>query len=73
LAFCIPINLAILWAYRKRRQQLKLQLSTGNTAAKAKADRIERRLLIFAVLTFLGHILIAIMLVSKKRAFLNLE
>jgi hypothetical protein len=69
LAFCIPINVAIVWAYRSRRQQLKSQQSTttathGNMAAKAKADRIERRLLLFAILTFFGHVLMSIMLVS---------
>jgi hypothetical protein len=61
---------AIVWAYRGRRQQLKShQLSTtiashGNAAAKAKADRIERRLLIFAIVTFFGHVLMTIMLVN---------
>jgi hypothetical protein len=71
LAFCIPINVAILWVYRKR---VKVQQSTvgtttqqrTNAAAKAKSDRIERRLLLFAVITFFGHVLIAFLQVHKK-------
>jgi hypothetical protein len=59
---------AIVWAYRGRRQQLKSQQSKstaihGNAAAKAKAERIERRLLLFAIFTFFGHVLMSIMLV----------
>jgi hypothetical protein len=68
---------AIWWEYRKRS---KLQqphvgphLLQGNTigeqsknvVAKAKADRIERRLLFFAVITFFGHVLITLYLVSQ--------
>jgi hypothetical protein len=69
LVFCIPINVAILWAYRKRRNQLKSQQSFGsNAAAKAKADLIERRLMLFAIFTFFGHVLISLMLVSKNFA-----
>jgi hypothetical protein len=60
---------AIVWAYRSRRQQLKSQQSTttathGNAIAKAKADLIERRLLLFAIVTFFGHVLMSIMLVG---------
>jgi hypothetical protein len=78
LTICIPINVAIWWVYRKRRNphqaprvgpQLQntigLQPSVGNAAAKAKADRIERRLLFFAIITFFGHVLIALYLVSQ--------
>jgi uncharacterized membrane protein len=70
--------MAILWAYRKRRiqqegkqpnQQQQQGITIGqqrmNGAAKAKADLIERRLLLFAIITFIGHILIAIWLVRK--------
>jgi hypothetical protein len=77
LAFCIPINVAILWAYRKRRKQHKQprvgqQQNQDNTivqtnaAAKAKTDLIERRLLIFAVVTFFGHVSIALYLVRPR-------
>jgi hypothetical protein len=77
LAFCILINVAILWAYRQRRKLLKSQQSTAiggtgtsvkqqrNAVAKTKADRIERRLLIFALISFFGHVLMTIMLVSN--------
>jgi hypothetical protein len=75
LALCIPINLAILWAYRKRRNQQQTReqnqgiigqhLFVGNAAAKVKADMIERRLLLFAVITFFGHALISIFMVGK--------
>jgi hypothetical protein len=79
LTLCIPINVAIWWAYRKRREQnqprvgpqpqntIGLQPSVGNAAAKAKADRIERRLLFFAIITFFGHVLIALYLVSQMK------
>jgi hypothetical protein len=71
LAFCIPINVAILWAYRtKGQQQISHQSAVaGNTAANAKREQIEKRLLFFAVLTFLGHIIISLMLVSEFEAF----
>jgi hypothetical protein len=51
------------------QQSNQLQGTIGrqgtNTAAKAKADLIERRLFIFAVITFFGHVLIAFHLVSQ--------
>jgi hypothetical protein len=34
-----------------------------NAAAKAKSDLIERRLIMFAVITFFGHVLIACLMV----------
>jgi hypothetical protein len=79
LAFCIPINLAILWEYRQKTKQhrshvgpqpnqLQSQGTIGrkrtNVAANIEADRIERRLFTFAVITFFGHVLIAFHLVS---------
>jgi hypothetical protein len=42
----------------------------GNTAANATREKIEKRLLLFAVLTFLGHTIISLMLVSEFKAFL---
>jgi hypothetical protein len=72
LAFCIPINVTSLWAYRKQLQQIKFQQSAvGNTAwnVTVKEEQIEKRLLYFAVLTFLGHVIISLMLVSEFKAF----
>jgi hypothetical protein len=74
LFFCIPINVAILLAYRKTQQSTNQlqgitigQLSSVSAAAKAKADLIERRLLLFAVFTFFGHVLIALHQVSQMK------
>jgi Mg2+/citrate symporter len=78
LAFCIAINVAILWAYRQRRrkQQKKEKHSAAavgssnqwhqkNAAAKktTKGDRIEHKLLLFAVITSIAHALMSIVLV----------
>jgi hypothetical protein len=63
---------AILWAYRKRGEPPPPQTTVGigtaiqqqtNATAKAKSDLIERRLLLFAVITFFGHVLIACLMV----------
>jgi predicted negative regulator of RcsB-dependent stress response len=78
LAFCLPINAAILWAYWQRRKQqqsasvgLEAQgtMSIQNAAAKAKEELIKRRLLLFAVLTFFGHALITVAMVSQMNRF----
>jgi hypothetical protein len=80
LAFCIPINVAILWKYRQRTKQhrshvgpqpnqLQSQGTIGrqrtNAAANIEANRIEWRLFTFALITFFGHVLIAFLLVSQ--------
>jgi hypothetical protein len=73
LAFCIPINLAILWVYKKRVKGQQstvgrgpsVQLRTNAAANASRSDLIERRLLFFAVITSFGHALISCLLVSQ--------
>jgi hypothetical protein len=61
---------AVLWAYRNKRKQHRIvqkqpSVPLGNAAAKVKADMIERRLLLFAVISFFGHALFSVYMVGK--------
>jgi hypothetical protein len=79
LLFCIPINVVILWAYRRRSkaahpaavvaQNGTMTMAHQNAAAKAKADQLAWRLMLYAVITFFAHALITLNFVSQNNFY----
>jgi uncharacterized membrane protein YhaH (DUF805 family) len=64
LVVCMALNIATLAIYRRRMQGMTASAATAQPAASnGGKEAIEKKLLVYAILTFVGHMLIAILMV----------
>ena len=57
------LNVATLYFYRQKQLKFRLQKNANPSATQGNA-KIEQKLLVYAVLTFVGHSLVAILMVN---------
>jgi hypothetical protein len=58
LLVCVLINIGTLVAYRRRQRYQQQQQN-------AESETIQRKLLIYSLTTFFGHVLVALLMVSR--------
>ena len=59
------LNGATLYFYRQKQLKFRLQKNANPSATQGNA-KIEQKLLVYAVLTFVGHSLVAILMVNSE-------